>query len=219
MAVISENRKQLEEMLNAATHGFGAILSMSGLVVLIVSANLYGNIWHRLSFSIYGISLLLMYMASTLYHSFKNEKLKHIFKICDHASIYLLIAGTYTPFTLVLFQGTLGWSIFGIIWGLALLGIAQQIFFVDRFNIFSTLCYIIMGWFIIIFIKPLVTSMPFAGFCWLVAGGLLYTVGAGIYLCRQLPFNHTVWHLFVLGGSLCHFITILCFVLPIHAAI
>ena len=219
MAVISENRKQLEEMLNAATHGFGAILSMSGLVVLIVSANLYGNIWHRLSFSIYGISLLLMYMASTLYHSFKNEKLKHIFKICDHASIYLLIAGTYTPFTLVLFQGTLGWSIFGIIWGLALLGIAQQIFFVDRFEIFSTLCYIIMGWFIIIFIKPLVTSMPFAGFCWLVAGGLLYTFGAGIYLCSQLPFNHTVWHLFVLGGSLCHFITILCFVLPIHAAI
>jgi len=219
MDVISENRKQLEEMLNAATHGFGAILSMSGLVVLIVSANLYGNIWHRLSFSIYGISLLLMYMASTLYHSFKNEKLKHIFKICDHASIYLLIAGTYTPFTLVLFQGTLGWSIFGIIWGLALLGIAQQIFFVDRFEIFSTLCYIIMGWFIIIFIKPLVTSMPFAGFCWLVAGGLLYTFGAGIYLCSQLPFNHTVWHLFVLGGSLCHFITILCFVLPIHAAI
>lgn len=218
MTMILTRREQMEEMLNAVTHGIGALLALIGLIVLIVAAYSHGNIWHRLSFSIYGTSLLLLYVASTLYHSFRNEKLKHIFRICDHASIYLLIAGTYTPFTLVLLRGSLGWTIFGVVWALALLGIVQQIFFVGRFKLFSTLCYLGLGWFIVAFIKPLAAALPLVGFCWLVGGGIAYTVGAMIYLCRRLSFHHTVWHFFVLAGSLCHFITVLYFLLPIQAA-
>jgi len=216
MAALTSNRERLEEILNAATHGFGAVLSAAGLVVLVVAAHMYGSVWHRVSFSIYGASLLLLYLASTLYHSFQHPKVKHFFRICDHAAIYLLIAGTYTPFALVVFQGSLGRVIFGIIWGLALLGIVQQIFFVKRFKLFSTICYIIMGWLIVLFIKPLAAALPAAGLGWLFAGGLLYTMGAVFYLWRRLAFNHAVWHFFVLGGSICHFITILRFVLLIN---
>lgn len=216
VATLSSGRDRLEEILNAVTHGFGATLSAAGLVALIVAACLYGNVWHRVSFSIYGTSLLLLYLASTLYHSFRNEKAKYVFKICDHAAIYLLIAGTYTPFCLVILHGTLGWTVFGTVWGLALVGIVQQILFVKRFKVFSTVCYIVMGWLIVFFIRPIAAALPVAGVCWLVAGGLLYTVGACFYLWRRLSFNHTIWHLFVLGGSLCHFVTIFCFVLPIN---
>ncbi len=219
VSTLTSSRDRLEEILNAITHGVGATLSMAGLVALMVAAYLYGNIWHRISFSIYGTSLLLLYLASTLYHSFRNEKVKYIFKICDHAAIYLLIAGTYTPFCLVILQGTLGWTVFGIVWGLALIGITQQILFVKRFKVFSTICYIVMGWLIIFFIRPIAAALPVAGLYWLVAGGLLYTIGAFFYLCRRLSFNHTIWHLFVLGGSLCHFITILWFVLPINSPV
>ncbi|MBP2653759.1 MAG: hypothetical protein H6Q73_1328 [Firmicutes bacterium] len=215
MTILASRQEQLEEILNAVTHGVGAILALVGLIALIVAASIYGNIWHRISFSIYGVSLFLLYLASTLYHSFQNQKLKYVFKICDHAAIYLLIAGSYTPFALVILRGVLGWTVFGIIWGLATIGVIQQILFVKRFKIFSTLCYISMGWFVIVFIKPLIIALPFAGLCWLVAGGLLYTIGAGFYLCRKLPYNHTVWHFFVIGGSVCHFVTILHFVLPI----
>lgn len=215
MVTNSANRQQLEEILNAASHGFGALLALIGLVALIVVACLYGGIWHRISFAIYGCSLFLLYLASTLYHSFQSAKVKYVLKICDHAAIYLLIAGTYTPFALVIFHGILGWTIFGIVWGLALIGVTQQVFFVKRFKIFSTLCYVGMGWLIVFFIKPLIAVFPLAGLWWLVAGGLLYTIGALFYLFRRLPFNHAVWHLFVLAGSVSHFITIYCFVLPV----
>lgn len=215
MVTTASNREQLEEILNAVSHGIGALLALIGLAALIVASYLYGGFWHRISFSIYGCSLLLLYLASTLYHSFRNAKIKYVFKICDHAAIYLLIAGTYTPFALVILHGILGWTVFGIIWGLALLGVTQQIFFVKRFKLFSTICYIGMGWLVIAFIKPLIAVFPLAGLCWLVAGGLLYTIGAFFYLFRRLPFNHTVWHFFVLAGSISHFITIYCFVLPI----
>ncbi|WP_425059570.1 hypothetical protein SCACP_01610 [Sporomusa carbonis] len=205
----------MEERLNAVTHGLGATLALAGLLALVVSSYLYGSIWHLVSFSIYGISLVLLYLASTLYHSFSDEKLKYIFKILDHAAIYLLIAGTYTPFALVLFHGVLGWTVFGVVWGLAVAGVIFQIFFVKRFKILSTICYIIMGWLMLIFIKPLVAALPTTGLCWLIAGGLLYTVGALFYLYRWFPYNHAVWHVFVLAGSAAHFITIFCYVLPI----
>ena len=204
----------MEERMNAVTHGFGTLLALIGLVSLIVSSHLYGGIWHLISSSIYGTSLVLLYLASTLYHSFKSEKLKYIFKIIDHAAIYLLIAGTYTPFSLVLFHGTLGWTVFGVVWGLALVGIVFQIFFVKRFKVLSTLCYIFMGWLILIFIKPLVGALPIGGLYWLVAGGLFYTVGALFYLYRWLPYHHAIWHLFVIAGSAAHFITIFCYILP-----
>ncbi len=205
----------MEERLNAVTHGVGAFLALAGLSILIVSSQMYGGIWHLVSFSIYGVSLVLLYLASTLYHSFSNEKLKYIFKIIDHAAIYLLIAGTYTPFTLVLLHGVLGWTVFGVIWGLAFIGVIFQIFFVRRFKLLSTLCYIFMGWLMIFFIKPLVAVLPMMGLCWLLIGGLFYTVGAFFYLFRKLPYNHMVWHLFVLAGSVSHFITVFYYVLPI----
>lgn len=208
----------MEERLNAVTHGVGASLALVGLSALIVSAYLYGSVWHLVSFSIYGVSLVLLYLASTLYHSFTDQKLKYIFKIIDHAAIYLLIAGTYTPFTLVLLHGMLGWTVFGVIWGLALVGVVFQIFFVKRFKILSTLCYIFMGWLMVVFIKPLIAALPLNGLCWLIAGGLFYTVGAFFYLYR-FPYNHTIWHLFVLAGSAAHFVTIICYVLPVQVVL
>lgn len=205
----------MEERLNAVTHGIGTLLALVGLTFLMVLSYLHGSIWHQVSFGIYGGSLVLLYLASTLYHSFTNEKLKYIFKIIDHSAIYLLIAGTYTPFTLVLLHGVLGWTVFGVVWGLAVIGVTFQIFFVKRFKVLSTICYLVMGWLMVIFIKPLVLALPTMGLFWLIAGGLFYTVGALFYLYRWFPYNHAVWHLFVLAGSISHFITVLFYVLPI----
>ncbi|MDF2501688.1 MAG: channel protein hemolysin family [Anaerosporomusa subterranea] len=205
----------MEEKLNAITHGAGAILALAGLIILTVAACLHGSVWHIVSFSVYGASLFLLYLASTLYHSFSNEKLKHIFKIIDHSAIYLLIAGTYTPFTLILLHGKLGWIIFSVIWGLAGLGILLKIFFVKRFKILSTLCYLFMGWLLLIVIRPIIATLPIAGFGWLLAGGIFYTAGSVFYLWRRLPYHHAIWHLFVLAGSFSHFISVLYYVLPI----
>jgi len=205
----------MEEKLNAVTHGIGVSLAGAGLIVLIIAAHLHGSIWHLVSFSIYGASLVLLYLASTLYHSFADEKLKHVFKIIDHAAIYLLVAGTYTPFTLVLLHGVLGWTVFGVIWSMALIGVILKICFIERFKILSTICYVVMGWLILICIKPLAAVLPAMGLWWLIIGGLFYTVGVPFYLCRWFPYNHAVWHLFVLAGSISHFITIFYYVLPV----
>ena len=205
----------LEEILNAVTHGVGTLLAIIGLSVLTATAYLNGGVWHLASSIIYGISLVLLYLASTLYHSFSDEKIKSVLKFFDHAAIYVLIAGNYTPFTLIPLHGTIGWTIFSIIWGLALIGIVFKIFFVKRFKIFSTLCYLLMGWLSVVMIKPLLATLPIEGIYWLVAGGGFYTVGAIVYLARKLPYNHAIWHLFVLAGSISHFIVIFKYVLPI----
>lgn len=205
----------LEEILNAVTHGVGTLLAIIALSVLTAAAYLNGGVWHLVSFIIYGVSLVLLYLASTLYHSFSNEKIKSVFKFFDHAAIYILIAGNYTPFTLIPLHGTLGWTIFGVIWGLALIGIIFKFFFVKRFKIFSTLCYLLMGWLSVVMIKPLLATLPVEGIYWLVMGGVFYTVGAIFYLARRLPYNHTIWHLFVLAGSISHFIAVFKYVLPI----
>ena len=209
----------MEEVMNAVTHGIGTLLAVAGLVLLTVFAYLYGDIWHIVSFSIYGTTLVLLYLASTLYHSFTNERLKYIFKILDHSAIYLLIAGTYTPFTLVPLHGVLGWTVFGFVWGLAVLGIVLKVFFVGRFKMISTLCYILMGWFIVIAIKPLIATVAPLGIMWLVIGGLFYTLGTVFYLWQRLPYNHAIWHLFVLAGSISHFIAVFFYVLPIHLSL
>jgi len=206
----------MEEVMNAVTHGIGTLLAVAGLVLLTVFAYLYGTIWHVVSFSIYGTTLVLLYLASTLYHSFTNERLKYIFKILDHSAIYLLIAGTYTPFTLVPLHGVLGWTVFGLVWGLAILGIALKVFFVGRFKVISTLCYILMGWFIIIAIEPLIATVATLGIMWLIIGGLFYTLGSVFYLWNKLPYSHAIWHLFVLAGSISHFIAVFFYVLPIR---
>ena len=202
-----------EETINAWTHGLGALLSLGGLSVLVFMASRHGDAWHIVSCSIYGATLVLLFASSTLYHSFRNERVKHIFRIVDHASIYLLIAGTYTPFVLVNLRGKWGWSLFGVIWGLALAGIVFQVFFVNRFRVLQTLIYLAMGWLVVVAAKPLLARLPRPGLLWLLAGGLSYTVGALFYLWKKLPYHHAVWHLFVLGGSICHYFAILFYVL------
>jgi len=207
-------RLQIEELVNGLTHGTGAVLSAAGLVVLVVLACLHGTTPHIVSCSVYGTTLLLLYTASTLYHTVRSPNLKHIFKVIDHSCIYLLIAGTYTPFTLVTLQGSLGWTLFGLIWALAAAGIVFQIFFVYRFKILATVAYVLMGWVAVVAVKPLLEALPSGGFAWILAGGLVYTVGALVYLIKQLPYNHALWHLFVLGGSACHYVAVLLYVVP-----
>jgi len=203
-----------EEIANSITHGIGIALSIAALVVLVVFASIQGDVWRVVSFSIYGASLILLYSASTFYHGFQNPKLKHIFHLMDHSFIYILIAGTYTPFTLVPLRGGWGWSLFGVIWALALAGIIFKVFFIGRFSKLSSLIYIGMGWIVVIAIKPLVETIPRGGLLLLLAGGLFYTVGVIFYVWKKLPYHHAVWHLFVLGGSICHFFTMVYYVLP-----
>ncbi|WP_072863880.1 PAQR family membrane homeostasis protein TrhA [Marinitoga hydrogenitolerans] len=202
-----------EELANSITHGIGAILSLVALVILIIFSSFNGTFLQTFSVIIYGISLFLLYLSSTLYHSIQHKKAKQILEIIDHSSIYLLIAGTYTPFTLVTLNGKIGWSIFIIVWILALIGIILKPFFVKKFRILSTLLYIAMGWMIIFAIKPLVNNLPQTGIMWLVIGGLSYTIGAIFYIWRKLPYGHMIWHLFVLGGSVSHFIAVFFYVL------
>jgi hemolysin III len=204
----------MEEVMNAVTHGIGTLLAVAGLVLLTVLAYLHGDIWHIVSFSIYGTTLVLLYLASTLYHSFTNEKVKRVFKILDHSAIYLLIAGTYTPFTLVPLHGVLGWTVFGVVWGLAVIGIVFKVFFTGRFKLVSTICYLGMGWFIVFAIKPLLATVPAWGMSWLFVGGLFYSLGSVFYLWKRIPYNHAIWHLFVLAGSVSHFIAVFFYVLP-----
>jgi hemolysin III len=205
-----------EEILNAITHGIGALLSIAALVILIVYSSLEGNVWHVVSFTIYGVTMLLLYFSSTLVHSFPEGKIKDLFEICDHASIYLFIAGTYTPFLLVVLKGSLGWTLFSIVWGMAIFGVAFKCFFVKKFLFLSTLFYIVMGWLIVFAWEPLVTSLPGPGIMLLVIGGILYTFGTIFYVWRGFPFHHAIWHLFVLAGSTFHFFAVLFYVLPIQ---
>lgn len=203
-----------EEIANAITHGIGALLSLAGLVLLIVFSSMKGTAWHVVSFTIYGVSMLLLYSCSTLVHSFKEGKIKDLFEFFDHSSIYIYIAGTYTPFLLVAVRGPLGWSLFGIVWGIALLGVVFKAFFVKRFLFMSTIFYLIMGWLIVIAWGPLVAAVPNPGIVLLVTGGLLYTLGTVFYVWRAFPYHHAIWHLFVLAGSVTHFFAILLYLLP-----
>ncbi len=202
----------VEEWLNAITHGIGALLAAAALTLLVVFASLHGNTWHIVSYSIFGSTLVLLYSASFVYHSTRHLKAKRILQIIDHCCIYLLIAGTYTPFTLVTLNGTWGWSLFGVVWGLALAGIVFKVLFTNRFDVLSTLFYIGMGWLSVIAFKPLVANLPTGGIILLIVGGILYTIGAIFYLLDKVPFNHAVWHLFVLAGSTCHFFAVFLFV-------
>lgn len=204
-----------EEVINAITHGIGAGLAIAALVILVVFAALKGDAWRVTSFAIYGSTMIILYLSSTFYHAFTNPKLKTIFKFFDHASIYLLIAGTYTPFLLVNLRGPWGWSLFGVIWGLALSGIIFKAYFIHRFNKVATFIYIMMGWMIVIAMKKMFQTIDLGGILWLVAGGLSYTIGTIFYLKKDIKYFHAIWHLFVLGGSICHFFAILLYVLPL----
>ncbi len=198
-----------EEIANAITHGIGALLSVAALVLLIVYAAIEGNAWHVVSFTIFGATMLLLYTSSTLLHSFKPGKVKDLFEIFDHSSIYFFIAGTYTPFVLIAVQGGLGWTLFGIVWGLAIAGTVFKTFFVKKYMHASTFLYILMGWLIVFAWSPLSTSMSAEGLRFLVVGGVLYTVGAIFYMWRGFRYHHAVWHIFVLAGSVAHFFAVM----------
>ncbi len=203
-----------EEIASSLIHGIGVGLAIAALVVMAVFSSMRGTVWHVVSCSIYGATLVLLFSASTLYHSIPWPRVKRTLKILDHSAIYLLIAGTYTPFLLGPLKGPWGWSLFGVIWGLALGGVAFKLFFAGRFKLLSTLIYVGLGWIVVVAIRPLWHSLPLGGLLWLVAGGVFYTVGTVFYLGRRIPYNHAIWHVFVLAGSLCHFFSVLLYVIP-----
>ncbi len=203
-----------EEAANTITHALGAALSVAALAVLVTLAAMHGDVWRVVSFSIYGTALVLLYLASTLYHLMRSPRLKHAFRVLDHCSIFLLIAGTYTPFTLVVLRGPWGWTLFGLVWGLAILGILLKLVHTGRYGFLSTAVYIAMGWMVVIALKPTLAALPAGGLAWLLAGGLAYTLGVVFYAWQKLPFNHAVWHTFVMAGSLFHFLAVLLYVLP-----
>ncbi len=203
-----------EEIANSVTHGVGMLLALAGLTLLVVFAALRGTAWHVVACAVYGTTLVLMFATSTLYHSLPWPRTKAVLKVLDHSCIYLLIAGTYTPFLLVSMRGPWGWSLFGVIWGLALAGVAFKTFSAGRYKLVSTLIYIGMGWMVIVALQPFCQSLPRGGLLWLLAGGLLYTAGTVFYLVRRIPYNHAIWHAFVLAGSLCHFFSVMLYVIP-----
>jgi hemolysin III len=204
----------LEEKTNIISHAIGLFLSIVALLLMLVRASGSGNAMHVISAGIFGVSLVALYAASTLYHSAKDPKVRAHLRINDHATIYILIAGTYTPFTLVTLNGWIGWTVFGISWGMALTGVTLKLFFTGKYNVLSTLMYVLMGWIIIFAIKPLINSLSADGLFWLFAGGVAYTTGAVIYSIKKIKFNHAIFHLFVLLGSACHFISVYFYVLP-----
>jgi len=206
----------IEESINVYSHVFGIICSIVGLIALIIHSSLHGTTWHIVSFTIFGVSLVVLYSASTAYHSSKKPMIRNRLRVFDHASIYVLIAGTYTPFTLVTLNGVVGWTIFGITWAMAIAGIIIKLFFTGYFDKTSTAMYLFMGWMIVFAIQPLIDNLPTAGLSWLVAGGISYTLGAIIYSIKRIPLNHAIFHIFVLTGSFCHFIAVYFYVLPLN---
>lgn len=198
-----------EEIFNSVSHGVGALLAIAGTVVLIVISALYTDPWGIVSAAIYGGTLIILYTMSTLYHALTNEKAKYVMRIMDHATIFLLIAGTYTPITLYTMRGPLGWVLFGFVWGAAILGIVFNSIDLERFKKISLVCYIVMGWAIIVAIVPLIKSMPTISLIFLLAGGLTYSVGIIFYAIKKIKYFHSIWHLFTVGGSVLHYFAIL----------
>ncbi len=201
-----------EEKLNAFTHAIGALFGIVALVFLIVF-NSNKTPWSLFSVIIYGISIIVLFTASTLYHSVKNEQKKHYFRIVDHISIYLLIAGTYTPILLITLVESNGWTLFWIVWGIAVFGVVLKLFFTGHFELFSTLLYLVMGWLIVFDFSNLSENIGSNGILFLFAGGLSYTVGIIFYAIQKIPFNHVIWHLFVLAGAIFHFFMIFFYVI------
>ena len=198
-----------EEIANSITHGVGIGLSIAALVILVVLASKRGDAWRIVSFSIYGATLILLYLSSTLYHSVVNPKIKNIFRILDHSAIYLLIAGSYTPITLTFMRGAWGWTLFGIVWGIALGGITLTILLLDKLKALLVISYVAMGLLIVIAFKPMMQMVPKGMIIWLFTGGACYILGIVFYLWKRLPYHHPIWHIFVLGGSISHFLGIL----------
>ena len=204
-----------EEIANSISHGIGIALAIAGVTLLTVFGALYGTAWHIVSFAVFGTSMILLYLASTLYHSAKSPRLKHKLNKFDHSAIYILIAGSYTPLSLISLRGWVGWTIFGLIWSLAIGGIVFKIWFYSlKWRNISAWLYVVMGWLVLLAIVPIIRNVPSTSLWFLLAGGLSYTAGALFYLFPKVPFFHLVFHLFILGGSVCHFFAFL-YLLPI----
>lgn len=201
-----------EEIANSITHGVGTLLAIGGLIVLVVCAALRGTVWHVVSCSIYGASLVVLYLSSTLYHALSFTRARRIFRIFDHSAIYLLIAGTYTPFVLVSLRTALGVSMLVAVWALGIGGIVFKSVVSEHDGIVSTTIYVLMGWLAMIAVRPLMHVLSVAGFAWLIGGGVFYTLGV-IFFAMKQRYAHSVWHIFVLGGSICHYIAILRYVI------
>lgn len=212
-----ETETFIEELANGITHGIGLVLSVAGLVALVALSIIRGNAWHIAGCTTFGVTLVLLYTASTLYHSLRRPRLKRILKVLDHTAIYLLIAGTYTPFTLVNLRGFWGWVLFALVWSFCVFGIVWKMFHAERFVIVSTLLYIAMGWLVLIAVKPLLAAVPLSGIAWLLAGGLFYMVGVLFFAVKRIPYNHAIWHVFVMAGSICHYFAVVLYVLPARA--
>lgn len=198
-----------EEIVNSITHGIGILLSIAGLVILVVAAAIHGDAWHVVSFSIFGASMIILYTSSTLYHSFSKARIKNLFARFDHAAIFMLIAGTYTPFLLTTIRGALGWTFFGIIWAVAITGVVIRSIHLHKYRRLMVVIYLVMGWMFVFIFNSMVRNLPDISLIFLLAGGLSYSIGVIFYAWRKLPFGHGIWHLFVLGGSVTHFFAVL----------
>lgn len=213
-AVETKNYSFGEEVAHATSHGIGIIAAIAGLTALVARATLHGDVWHITASAVFGATLILMYTASTLYHSIPLPDSKRVLRVIDHASIYLLIAGTYTPFTLITLRGPWGWTLFGVVWSMALLGVVFKLFHTGRFKWLSLSLYIAMGWCVVVAIRPLVEALPTGGLVLLGLGGLSYTGGVVFYIRKTMRWHHAIWHGFVVAGSVLHYLAIYFYVIP-----
>jgi len=213
--MLIERHALIEEIVNSVTHGIGLILSLAGFAALASLAFARGSRWHIAGCLVYGATLVAVYASSTLYHGFRKPRLKHIFRTADQVAIYLLIAGTYTPFTLINLRGVWGWLLLTLVWALALFGIGFKVVFADRYKAVTMALYLGIAWMAIIAVKPIFATVPPGGLAWIGAGGLAYMIGLAFFAWERLPFNHTIWHLFVMAGSGCHYFAVMFYVLPV----
>jgi hemolysin III len=207
-----------EEIAHAITHGVGLLFSVAALTILVVFSSLYGDAWQIVSFSVYGATLVMLYGASTIYHALPHSRAKHVFQNLDHSAIYLLIAGTYTPFTLVNLRGPWGWTLFGIVWGLAVFGVVMEAVAKEHARKISIVLYLVAGWLVAVAVKPLLAAVEPGGLVLMLLGGLSYTVGVVFYGWQRLPYHHAIWHVFVQAGSTFHFFAVLFYVMPWSSA-
>lgn len=209
---------ETEELANRLTHCVAAILSIFGFVVLVVAASRTGDPYRIVSSAVFCSALSIFYIISTLYHTFRNQRVRYVFRILDHAGIFLVIAASYTPFTLVSLREGNGWVLFGVVWGLAVAGVVFKTFMTHRLAFLAPVLYIALGWLIVVDLEGLLSMLPARGVLWLFAGGLCYTVGIIFYAIDRIPYNHAIWHLFVIAGSLCHYLAVLWYVVPLKLA-
>jgi hemolysin III len=203
-----------EELAHSITHAVGALLSVAGMAILIVYSSTYGDAWHVVSSGIYGSTLIALYTLSTLYHSVTIAPIKQVLQKLDHAAIFLLIAGTYTPFTLINLRGGWGWTLFGMVWSIAIAGMVMELVVKKRYRRISIGLYLGLGWLVVIAIQPMIASVPTGGLTLLLIGGLIYSLGVIFYVWKTLLYHHAIWHLFVLAGSACHFFAVFLYVVP-----